>query len=75
VTDEERAAQVQGLAEDIRRQALRALPTPGEAATGVATSTLGNLIAGAAIPLPLKLAVVGVGLAIVAWRWARRKRG
>jgi uncharacterized membrane protein len=71
MTEEERQAQVQGLAEDIRR----ALPTPGEAATSVATSTLGNLIAGAAIPLPLKLAVVGVGLAFVGWRWIKRKPG
>lgn len=60
-----------GLAEDIRR----ALPTPGEAATGVGTSVLGNLIAGAAIPLPVKLAVVGAGLLAVGWAWLRRKRG
>lgn len=49
-----------------------ALPSPSQAAAGVATSTAGNLIAGAAIPLPIKLVVIGIPLLFIGWRWITR---
>lgn len=51
------------------------LPSPSQAAAGVATSAAGNILAGLPIPWPVKAGLIAVPIGLIFWRWIRRRKG